>query len=333
MTFDRLAVVGRLVLPFVASAAMSSAHAVPATYFVNFNGLAPLPAIGVFTYDDASPQFSNFFVSWGGVLFDLTGAANAPMVGGGCPGATSSAATSFALLQHSLCDGVFSRWFGNQDFGSSTFAFYNETLALPAHTGATISANGPGGDGLFPVAATGDWTLMDAPGGGFNHVVNFTGIAPLPVLGIFNYDANAQQFGNFTVAWNGTLFDLTAAANAPVVGGGCAGATSSAATGFALMDHSLCDGVFSRWFGHQDAGSSTFAFYNETLALPAHTGATISATGAGGDGLFPVAATGEWTLTPLAPVPEPATLWMLLVGVLFVGQRCIRRGPIASTAK
>jgi len=131
MTFECLSRAGRLALPFVVSAAFGFAHAVPATYFVNFSGSSPLPGIGVFTYDAASPRFSNFFVSWGGVLFDMTSAANAPVVGGGCPGAPSSAATSFALLQHSLCDGVFSRWFGNQNAGSSTFAFYNETLALP----------------------------------------------------------------------------------------------------------------------------------------------------------------------------------------------------------
>lgn len=326
MHIDRLAAAGRSVLlPFVAGAAISSAHAIPATYFVEFSGSAPLPAIGVFTYDDQLPRFSNFFVSWGGVLFDLTSAANAPAIGGACSGATSSPATGFALLQHDLCDGVFHRWFGNQNAVSSTFAFYNETLALPAQTGATILANGPGGGDLFPVLAGGDWALSNASSGGFNYIVNFTGSSPLPVLGIFNYDAAARQFGTFTVAWNGQLFDLTASANAPIVGGGCAGATSTPATGFALMDHSLCDGVFSRWYGNDFGASSTFAFYNETLALPAFTGASISATGPGSGDPFPVFAGGEWTLTATTPIPEPSTVPMLLVGGLFIARRLARQ--------
>jgi len=99
------------------------------------------------------------------------------------------------------------------------------------------------------------------------------------------------------------------------------------------MNHSLCDGVFSRWFGNQNAGSSTFAFYNETLALPAATGATILATGAGGDSPFPVFAGGEWTLTPVTSIPEPSTIVMLLAGGLLVGQRYASRRRIAIAEK
>jgi hypothetical protein len=154
-------------IPFLVAFAFSPvAHATPMTYFVTFSGGPTLPALGFFTYDASTPSFSNFIVSWGGSIFDLTGAANAPLVGGGCPGASSSPATGFALMNQSLCAGVFYRWFGNQDIGSSSFAFFNETLALPAHTGAVIQATGPGsGTPGFPLQSAGDWTLTALPTG------------------------------------------------------------------------------------------------------------------------------------------------------------------------
>ena len=135
------------------------ARAAPTTYFVNFTGGQTLPALGVFGYDAAS-GFSNFLVSWNDTLFDLTGAANAPIVGGACP-ATSSPATGFALMSHSLCSDVFYRWIGNQSLGSSSFSFYNETLALPAHTGAFITATGDAPDPFGFAIASGDWTITN----------------------------------------------------------------------------------------------------------------------------------------------------------------------------
>ena len=99
------------------------------------------------------------------------------------------------------------------------------------------------------------------------------------------------------------------------------------------MQHSLCDGVFYRWFGNQDAGSSTFAFYNETLALPAHTGATASTTGPGGDDPFPLFASGDWTLigtTP--PVPEPSTTGLVLIGAAPLAHRAARMRGVTRSA-
>jgi hypothetical protein len=159
----RLRGIALLILLAAALIPSPLARAAPTTYFVNFTGGPTLPALGVFSYDAAS-GFSNFFVSWNGTLFDLTGAANAPGVGGGCPGATSSPATGFALMNHSLCDGVFSRWIGSQFGGLSSFSFYNETLALPAHTGAFIDASVPGAFDPFPANSSGDWTLTNLTG-------------------------------------------------------------------------------------------------------------------------------------------------------------------------
>ena len=312
--------IGLLILLAAALVSPPVAMATPMTYFVNFSGGPTLPALGVFTYD-ATSGFSNFLVSWNGTLFDLTSAANTPGVGGACPGASSSPATGFALMDHSLCSGVFSRWNGSQASGLNSFSFYNETLALPAQTGAFINANMSAAFDPFPVNAAGDWTLTGSLSGRPSYLINFSGGPTLPALGVFTYDATSG-FSNFLVSWNGTLFDLTSAANTPGVGGACPGASSSPATGFALMDHSLCSGVFSRWNGSQASGLDSFSFYNETLALPAQTGAFINANMSAAFDPFPVNAAGDWTLTNLTgvavPVSEPPTILILLTGLFLL---------------
>ena len=159
----RLRGIGLLILLAAALVSPAVARATHTTYFVNFSGGPTLPALGVFSYD-ATLGFSNFFVSWNGTLFDLTSAANTPGVGGACPGASSSPATGFALMDHSLCSGVFSRWNGSETGGLGSFSFYNETLALPAHTGAFINANMPVAFDPVPVNAAGDWTLTNLTG-------------------------------------------------------------------------------------------------------------------------------------------------------------------------
>jgi len=312
-----------LFIPLAAVAAFS-AQAAPSTYFVNFTGAGDLPGLGVFTYDDTAANFSNFLVSWGGNVFDMTAAANSPVVGGACAGATASAATGFALMNHGMCGGLFYRWGGNQTQVSSSFLFYSETLALPAQTGATIATQGPGGNSLIPQFAAGDWTIHNAPAGhpgDVTYLINFSGGPTLPAVGLFSYDPTAMSFSSFVVLWNDDLFDLTDAANAPLVGSACAGAASSGASSFALLNHNMCAGLFYRWSGNQNVVSSSFLFYSETLALPARTGATILAQGPGGSSPIPDFAAGDWTLFQLsaAPVPEPSSVAMLTLGLISVG--------------
>jgi hypothetical protein len=72
------------------------------TYTINFTGGPLLPTAGSFTYDPDTPNFTNFLVTWDGVPFDLTSAANDPIIGIGgnppCIGAATGAAATFLLL-------------------------------------------------------------------------------------------------------------------------------------------------------------------------------------------------------------------------------------------
>jgi hypothetical protein len=334
----------------------SLSQAAPLSYFIEFSGAADRPEVGLFTYDAATSTFSNFLVSWKNTVFDLTGSANAPFVGSACPGTGSSAATGFALMNKALCGGLYDRWFANSFFGTSTsFTFSAQTLTLPEQNAARISANGAGLPGSIGFeSAAGDWSLSTPfqapggtpyilpggtvvfPGGGVyvpgrglvpvNYRINFTGGAGVPDLGFFHYDQSTSTFSNFLVSWRGVLFDLSSAANSPFVGSACPGTTSSPATGFALMNKTLCAGLYNRWFANDFFGSTTsFTFSSQTLALPEQNAARISADGAGIAGSIGFeSAAGVWSLTQIAAVPEASTWSQLVAGLLLLGGLALR---------
>ena len=54
------------------------ALATPTQYDIAFSGGSPTPT-GSFLYDPTVPTFSDFIVTWNGLTFDLTGAANTPV--------------------------------------------------------------------------------------------------------------------------------------------------------------------------------------------------------------------------------------------------------------
>ncbi len=71
------------------------------TYDINFTtSSGDAPSAGSFTYDSTTPSFSDFTVTWEGLLFTLTGSANDPGILGTVPclGGQTGAAASFALL-------------------------------------------------------------------------------------------------------------------------------------------------------------------------------------------------------------------------------------------
>src|ERR1039457_3718761 len=73
------------------------------------------------------------------------------------------------------------------------------------------------------------------------YTINFTttsGVAP--PSGSFTYDSTVQSFANFLVSWGGITFDLTAAADSPILfGTGCTGEAATPAYGFAIMSQDV----------------------------------------------------------------------------------------------
>ncbi len=71
------------------------------TYDITFSGTGLNPTAGSFTYDSTNPSFSDFTVTWDGILFNLTAAANAPSITApepACLGGATGAAATFDLL-------------------------------------------------------------------------------------------------------------------------------------------------------------------------------------------------------------------------------------------
>lgn len=87
--------------------AAASAGAAPIRYDISFTpdfGF-PIPSSGSFYYDASIPVFTNFFVAWNGVTFDLTTSANTATLTGLCDTPGPSAADAFAFLTTPACGG------------------------------------------------------------------------------------------------------------------------------------------------------------------------------------------------------------------------------------
>ncbi len=151
------------------------------------------------------------------------------------------------------------------------------------------------------------------------YTINFTGSGILPTSGSFTYDPDTTTFTSFLVTWNGTTFDLTSGANAPVLGTPdppCLGGATGAAASFDLLTGACppVPGFFTLWEGQRRAsfGDSFFGF------------ATISSSNANDQILvsdiisdnpaFNLGGSGEWSVTPAGTAtPEPSSL---LLGAL-----------------
>ena len=159
------------------------------------------------------------------------------------------------------------------------------------------------------------------------YTINFTTTSgsPSPASGSFTFDSTTPQFSNFLVTWNGETFDMTLSANNPfVVGSGCAGEASTASTGFSLMSQSLtgCTPTYS-WFGI-DAGV-LLGFQFDDFA---NNGQVLDIIDRGPIDRYYTAASGTWSIEPVASTPEPSSIILLGSGLMgLVG--AIRRKLLA----
>lgn len=150
----------------------------------------------------------------------------------------------------------------------------------------------------------------------------FVGTPPFPTAGSFTYDPDIQTFSSFLVTWNGITFDLTSAANAPVVSATpppCLGSATGGAASFALLngDCTPAQGNFTTlWFAQmQPDPIFEFSTYDPTSFIKIYAFDNPQAG-------YQVAG-GDWSLTqPTIPgpgtAPEPGTLVMFASGIVAI---------------
>jgi hypothetical protein len=132
------------------------AFAGPVDYSINFSGVGTLPTLGGFTYDP-SVGFSNFVVTWFGLSFDLTSAANAPSVSVNppCSADPQSPSTGFALMSQSLLCVATDIW-GGDAHGFPNFFFSangaNKQVVIES-VNLTIDPGLAAGNGTFTITA------------------------------------------------------------------------------------------------------------------------------------------------------------------------------------
>lgn len=126
-----------------------------------FGGTAP--SAGSFTYDGST--FTNFTVTWEGLTFDLTAAANAPFIDGeGCDSEASNPQFGFVLMSQAATNCASNSaysWGGNDlppSSGNQTAFFFTLQNGLSAQD--TIQSGGQAGNTVdTQVQASGTWTI------------------------------------------------------------------------------------------------------------------------------------------------------------------------------
>jgi hypothetical protein len=152
---------------FVMSLITTGAFASPMTYSITFTTTTgPAPTAGSFTYDSTAPltsRFSNFTVSWGSGIFDLTDTANSgeQFLGTDC-GTTPSSESVFTFLSGTnVCaNAAVIAWDGIRSTGIQVFDFRNQELsgtgppmAIVGINASTPFSEGPDASGFFSIAS------------------------------------------------------------------------------------------------------------------------------------------------------------------------------------
>jgi hypothetical protein len=167
--------------------------------------------------------------------------------------------------------------------------------------------------------------------------INFTSFfnPDPPISGSFDYNAAAavgSQFTNFDVIWEGTTFDLTAAANNPVGRNAdtstCIPSVDSAGFFAGLLNPENCLSLGTVWTAELGFPGNIAAFGIETDAPGDANSLQADVSQFTSYGGPEVSDQGRWTIST---VPEPGLLSLVLIGTLaLIGiNRCrvLRRAP------
>jgi len=149
------------------------------TYDINFTGSGTVPTAGSFTYDSTVPSFSDFTVTWAGVVLNFTAAANAPSLTPpepACLGAATGAAATFDLLSGdcdspptgSATDWTALQYTPNDNGGFDAFSFASSNLDTNAGILVFTEVFGPpnstaSGSGSWTISAVGQPSPVPEP--------------------------------------------------------------------------------------------------------------------------------------------------------------------------
>ncbi len=139
------------------------AFGAPITYRINFtvtSGIAP--ASGSFTYDAAVPTFTGFTVTYQGIIFDLTNAANSPITDTSCPPACAAASFLFLSTHPGGSSSGNDGWGAISDASNDIFAFHR---SIPPVVGSVLFSQimTPGTGPLVAPASTGSFSIEPVP--------------------------------------------------------------------------------------------------------------------------------------------------------------------------
>jgi len=154
------------------------------------------------------------------------------------------------------------------------------------------------------------------------------GTPPAPTAGSFTYDSTTQTFSDFTVNWDGQMFDLTGGANNPDISGTvpCLDGKTGAAASFALLD-GACNPPDPTFFTDWTGGilfDSVFGFATEDGGS---NSITVNSNALAESSIVPFFSGGGWTITAeVAAVPEPSSLIPITLLGLFAARKRIAQG-------
>lgn len=156
-----------------------------------------------------------------------------------------------------------------------------------------------------------------------DYTITFTGTAPIPTVGSFEYDNTTQTFNYLTVVWDGVRLDLTSVANNPYIGYGgptCIGSATRAQASLALL--TACGSPPELvWTASGSVTSFTvFEFYIDYPVSP-----SLSADGHGVMEIYPSsppfvseAAAAQGSFTSSVVTPEPSSVALMITGMGFL---------------
>ena len=155
-----------------------------------------------------------------------------------------------------------------------------------------------------------------------NYVINFTATSGIaPTAGSFTYDAATPVFTNFTVEWQGIIFDHTSFANAPTITTSnpptCLAGLTGPAAAFELLGGG-CNGITTpQWVGGLASPTGTFLNFLHQESPPPNF-RIVTIFGRHSTPIPPpIHSAGDFTIA--TTVPEPGTLTLCLSALLALG--------------